>query len=324
MSGWSGTGLLVLGTIVAAVAWLWRVRARRGPSTLPVDATPARHAIARSEADAEARDWALPLLERAQVGSTPASAEAEVPPAVERALARFASEPQRLPRRPQLLPQLLGTLNDEEASARGIAALIARDPALAATLLKLANSPLYRLQQAPVESVERAVALVGTEGLRRLVAVALMQPVMRTEGGMFGQLPDRIWEHTQQATVLAVRHARAAGVDAFAAQLLVLLQGLGAIVVVQTLRDECRRSACAAPSIEVTADLMRRWSPRIGRLVAGQWQLSPPLLQALDELSAGEGTVMGALAGVLARSVAEAVEPAPPATATGQEAATVA
>lgn len=250
------------------------------------------------------------LLEQALAGTEPATAGADVHAAVERALARFASEPQRLPRRPQLLPQLLGTLNDEQASAREVAALIARDPALAATLLKLANSPLYRLQQAPVESVERAVALVGTEGLRRLVAVALMQPVMRTEGGVFGPLPERIWEHTQQATVLAVRHARAAGVDAFAAQLLVLLQGLGAIVVVQTLRDECQRAGNAMPPLDAIAEVLRRWSPRIGRLVAGQWQLSPALLQALDEVSAGDRQAMGALAGVLARSVAEAVAPA--------------
>jgi HD-like signal output (HDOD) protein len=313
-------GLLALGAVVAAGLLLRRGRGS-GRSLAPRPAAAAGSATARDHVTGGAQDWALPLLELASTGTAPAGdGDADARVATERALARFASEPQRLPRRPQLLPQLLGTLNDEQASARELAALIARDPALAATLLKQANSPLYRLQQAPVESVERAVALVGTEGLRRLVAVALMQPVMRTEGGMFGRLPERIWEHTQRATVLAARHARAAGADAFAVQLLVLLHGLGAIVVVQTLRDECQRAGCRAPQAEAAADLLRHWSPRIGRLVADQWQLSPPLLQALDEVSAGEGAVMAALARALACSLADAVEPAPLATFAAQDA----
>ena len=211
-------------------------------------------------------------------------------------LSRFASEPQRLPRRPQLLPQLLGMLNDDEASLAAIASLIARDPALAAGLLKLANSSLYRLQPAPVESLDRAVALIGTQGLRRLVAVALMQPVMRTEGGLFGRLPELVWEHTQHAALAAAHHAQAVEHDdAFAAQLLALMQGLGAIVVVQTLREVCERRNLLAPSPEDTARMLEHWSPRIGRLVAQEWQLSARLLEALDDQAAAS---LGAMSGL--------------------------
>ncbi|KAF1694127.1 HDOD domain-containing protein [Pseudoxanthomonas daejeonensis] len=249
------------------------------------------------------RQWALPLVESALGHDrvAPGATDDEVVRAAERALSRFASEPQRLPRRPQLLPELLGTLNDDEASGKRIAALIARDPALAAALLRLANSSLYRIQPAPVESLDRAVALIGTEGLRRLVAVALMQPVMRTERGMFGRLPERIWEHTQHAALEGARVAREVeGEDAFAAQLLALLQGLGAIVVVQTLRDEAAGRGQETMPPERVADVLQRWSPRIGRLVAAEWQLSPRLLGALDEQALDDVAAMGGLGRALA------------------------
>ncbi|WP_052633585.1 HDOD domain-containing protein [Pseudoxanthomonas suwonensis] len=303
---------IVLVLVVVGAVLGWRLRASRAtrPSPMPIATPPS--AVPASVGPDATREWALPLVELAALPCSSVSADVDADAglraAAARALAAFASEPQRLPRRPQLLPQLLGTLNDDEASGRQIAALIARDPALAATLLKLANSPLYRLQQAPVESVDRAVMLVGTEGLRRLVAVALMQPVMRTEGGVFGRLPGLVWEHTQHATVAAVRHAQVAGEDTFAAQLLVLLQGLGAIVVVQTLRDECQRAGGGAPQAATTADLLRQWSPRIGRLLAGQWQLSPRLLEALDDQARPETGAMGGLGRALAAAGAEAAE----------------
>lgn len=98
-----------------------------------------------------------PLLRRmyAAVMSTPALADGYLPTdpaqaavlaAVGAALDHVDLRPQLLPRRPQLLPQLMRAVNDPDASGRGIAAIIAQDPALAANLLRIANSALYRPQ----------------------------------------------------------------------------------------------------------------------------------------------------------------------------------
>lgn len=243
------------------------------------------------------RDWMLPLVEMAfgQQAGAPAEAGDNAIAAATRALERFGSQPQRLPRRPQLLPQLLGTLRDDAASRREIAAVIARDPALAGNLLKLANSAMYRVQTAPVESIERAVALVGTQGLRRLVAVALMQPVMRVEGGGLGQLPELVWEHTQYAALAAEEYARAADgeEDAFAAQLLALLQGLGVIVAMQALRD-----ACAGRSLPAAADMagfLQRGALQPARLMARDWGLSARALRALDDQALADPSAMDPL-----------------------------
>jgi len=270
---------------------------------------PPRAMAATTTAPAVDRNWASALLELAYEGQpAPLSPEATaaVREAAEKTLARFAEAPQRLPRRPQLLPQLLSTLNDDEASGREIAGVIARDPALAAHLLRLANSALYRTQPAPIENLDRAVALVGTEGLRQLVAMAVMQPVMRMDGGALGALPDLIWDHTQRTALAAAQFAKTVErEDAFAAQLLALLQGLGAILVAQALRDACVQHG-GVPDVVIAAHLLQDASPRLGRAVAREWGLSERLLQGLDDQAIDDTARMTGLGRALAAAAPHA------------------
>ena len=290
----------------------WWKRERREPAISSVAMAPHTDitGVAAAAPAAPSRDWARPLLRLAQMDIdaclSPEDSRAVLATA-RGALARFADDPQRLPRRPQLLPQLLGALNDDEASGRDIAGIIARDPALAANLLKLANSALYRRDTLAVESLDRAVAMVGVDGLRHLVAVALMQPVMRVEGGVFGRLPELVWEHTQRTALVAARLAGPSGREAvFAAQLLALLQGLGAIVVVQVLRDAAAGSAGRVPDAAAMARVLHRWSPRLGCAVAREWGLSERLMQALREQTADDVATLSPLARVLANAAPEA------------------
>ena len=286
----------------ALTSWWHRGRtpavAPRAAPTIPLSVSAPGISLA-----AVGRDWATALLELAYEGQpAPLSPEDSAPLrwAAEQALARFADAPQRLPRRPQLLPQLLSAINDDDASGREIAGVIARDPALAAHLLRLANSALYRTQPAPVENLDRAVALVGTEGLRQLVAMAVMQPVMRMDGGALGALPDLIWDHTQRTALAAAQFAKTVErEDPFAAQMLALLHGLGAILVAQALRDACVQQG-GVPDAGIAARLLQEAAPRLGRAVAREWGLSERLLEGLDDQVIDDTARMSGLGRALA------------------------
>lgn len=282
----------------------WWQRGRTQPIAPRVaSAIPLSFAATGNVTAAVGRDWATGLLELAYDGQpAPLSPEDSAPLrwAAEEALARFADAPQRLPRRPQLLPQLLSALNDDDASGREIAGVIARDPALAAHLLRLANSALYRTQPAPVENLDRAVALVGTEGLRQLVAMAVMQPVMRMDGGALGALPDLIWDHTQRTALAAAQFAKTVErEDPFAAQMLALLHGLGAILVAQALRDACVQQG-GVPDAGIAARLLQEAAPRLGRAVAREWGLSERLLDGLEDQGIDDTARMSGLGRALA------------------------
>lgn len=203
---------------------------------------------------------------------------------VARDVASSATQAKYMPRRPLLLPQLLRAVNDSETSRRELAGIIARDPALAADLLRLANSPYYRITEKPVESIDRAVAVLGTEGIRRLVAAAVLQPVFRIRTGHFARFPDTTWEHACRAGVAAETFAAIVDdSDPFTAQLLALLVGLGTIVVFRIAMDRYVEHGGLAPSPDLIALLIDTHAAPVAHAIAASWELSPAVLAALDE-----------------------------------------
>ncbi|NQD35506.1 HDOD domain-containing protein [Permianibacter sp. IMCC34836] len=125
-----------------------------------------------------------------------------------------------------------------QASVLEIADLIALDPALTARLLRLANSSFYNFP-AQVESVSRAVRLIGTNELYNLAlatsAVAAFQRVPRELMDM-----DKFWEHSVYTGLIARGLGRRSGFRQgerlFAAG---LLHNIGLLVLLEQAPSEC-------------------------------------------------------------------------------------
>lgn len=98
----------------------------------------------------------------------------------------------RLPAMPEVARRLLASFNQEDTDLRPIVAGLKSDPALAAKVLRLANSARYGLSRR-IESVDAAVSLLGVDALRTLVVSACMISA-------FPRIPhlDRVsfWEHS--------------------------------------------------------------------------------------------------------------------------------
>src|SRR6187402_3250386 len=145
--------------------------------------------------------YALDDAPREALSRTPDPAHAPVFKAVQQVLEKIEARPEYIPRRPSLLPKLLATVNDAEATMAEMSRIIAQDPALTGNLLRIANSPIYRSGNLPVESIDRAVTLVGVQGIRSIIATALLQPLMTSGAGAFGKFPEVVWEHTLYAAM---------------------------------------------------------------------------------------------------------------------------
>jgi HD-like signal output (HDOD) protein len=285
--------LIVIGLAAYIVVTLLR-RASRGGAPTPVPqpapkkaAAPVAALPAPDGAPALTHDEVLLKLNevafsRELKGKAPA--HQEVIDAVGTVLDTAATDPRYAPRRPMLLPQLLRAVNDTETSRRELATLIAKDPALVGSLLKLANSQFYRVNAQPVESVDRAVAVIGTEGIRSLIAAALVQPVFRVSGGDFAQFPEVVWEHTFLAANAAETYAAVVvNSDPFAAQLLALLNGLGAIVVFRMALDQYSTRTLLKPDAATIIALLDTHSANVARTIAASWDLSGRILAALED-----------------------------------------
>lgn len=182
-----------------------------------------------------------------------------------------------------------------QASVLEIADLIALDPALTARLLRLANSSFYNFP-AQVESVSRAVRLIGTNELYNLAlatsAVAAFQRVPRELMDM-----DKFWEQSVYTGLVARGLGRRSGFRQgerlFAAG---LLHNIGLLVLLEQAPDECttlleRAEGMPRPDLELAAFGFRVCD--LGHALMTLWRLPTSLTEVVryqhdPEQSAGE------------------------------------
>jgi HD-like signal output (HDOD) protein len=191
------------------------------------------------------------------------------------------------PRRPALLPQLLRAVDDPGAHSTTIANMIAHDPVLAADVLRVANSSVYRVSSRPIETIQRALVVLGVEALRGIAATAMLQPSFRATRKNFPRFPRLLWERSERAARAAEVYAAATQPrDRLEAQVLVLLSALGPLVVYGVVLDEYERRPELTPHPAVCANLIGTLGVPMAQRVARHWQAPPRLLAALERSNA--------------------------------------
>ncbi|HEY1888913.1 MAG TPA: HDOD domain-containing protein [Steroidobacteraceae bacterium] len=230
--------------------------------------------------------WQLAL--GAPVTAGPGPRHAAIAAAAVAATEDGATLRQLAPRRPSLLPQLIRAANDDAAPRRELAAIIRRDPSLVGSLLEMANSSFYRVSERPVESIDRAVVLLGSEGIRSLIAAAAMQPIFRVASGPFPRFAQTVWEHAWRSANAAVVHAAMAEkADPFAAELLSLVWGLADVVLFRAILERYEAAASGGgrlqPDAGVIATTLESHSARVARRLGSGWELSQASLAALEQ-----------------------------------------
>jgi HD-like signal output (HDOD) protein len=234
----------------------------------------------------------------AAVGEDWPPAHAEVISATANILQSASTEDRYTPRRPSLLPQLLRAVNDEDVSRRELVTIISKDPSLVGNLLKMANSSFYRVSTQAIESIDRAVVILGNDGIRSLIAAALAQPIFQIKGGDFPKFPDIAWQHTFKTASATVTHtAIVEKSDPFAAQLLGLVAGMASIVVFRVALDQYDARPKLRPHPGVMASLLDLQSVPVAKRISVSWGLSDRIMAALDDqtiaVAADRQTAMG-------------------------------
>ncbi len=298
-------GLMAAGAIGVAGWTLYRRRrARAGQpraaQTAPPTPEPRRAASPASIIEATGGSAALDLrrltavnqqmserLWRLAYGAPAQSAPLEKPHAEVRVgvVARLQPEtlnPDYFPRRPTLMQQLMRAVDDPDAAVDKLARMITADPVIAADVLRIANSSLYRNASSPIESVQRAIVVCGVSSLRGILATAMVRPVFRATRGNFPRLPRLLWERTERATRAADLYAQSASPqDRFEAQLAVLLNALGPLVVYSAALDAYAQRPRLTPNPGLLVELTMTLSAEMSRRIAQEWSASARLIHAL-------------------------------------------
>ncbi|HLN33075.1 MAG TPA: HDOD domain-containing protein [Gemmataceae bacterium] len=101
----------------------------------------------------------------------------------------------KLPMLPETAHRALALSNNPKTPLNALAALIERDVTLATGILKLANSPLYRIGRS-VESVNQAVVRLGLRETQSLLITTSMRTLFNKAGQAKKLQCQRLWQHS--------------------------------------------------------------------------------------------------------------------------------
>lgn len=186
-----------------------------------------------------------------------------------------------LPSLPEVALKIRNALANEDVSVAEIARLIGSDPALAARIVRIANSALFYRGSRPITSVSAAVSQLGHRMVRNVALSYAAQQVFIGYGSeSVRTFLASIWQHSVHTATLAHMLARVRTRlnpdDAFLAG---LLHEVGKLYILLRVKDKIEQLSSEA-AFQAIVD---EWHPRLGRAVIQSWMLPTDLAVAVGE-----------------------------------------
>lgn len=191
----------------------------------------------------------------------------------------------RLAALPDLFIRITRMVDDPRSSGGMIARVIGEDPALTARLLRIANSPLYGFP-ARIDTISRAITVIGTRGLRDLVlAYAVMDVMARFRGGPIDM------EDYWRRSLLCALTARQLGIrsrvpEAESLFVAGLLYDIGQLIIAHKLPEMARETHMRAKDGGMRLHLLERSvigfdHAAVGGELLRQWRLPDAIREAV-------------------------------------------
>ncbi len=213
----------------------------------------------------------------------------------------------KLPVMPEVAHALIRTLNDDNADVSVVRNVIAKDPALTATLLRMANSAIFGLSRT-VSTLDNAVSVVGMSQIRARALSICMANVFVLPPGL-NRL--EFWRHSMACAGYAQWLAHSLRMDEQQAWLTGMMLRLGELTIAlhsPALLESIEKKPCApGERWQRERDLAGFDEGQITAEIARRWDFPEDVVQALRHstapMKAAEFSRQGAvlhLAGLLA------------------------
>jgi HD-like signal output (HDOD) protein len=195
-----------------------------------------------------------------------------------------------LPTLPDLAMRIRRAIDDELSDARAVARLVEADPAMAAKLLKVANSALYAGLGA-VESCSAAVVRLGMQTTKQLVTSFALKDVFHSRDPAIQQRMHVLWKHSAQIAAICFVLARETdGIPAEEALLAGLVHDVGVIAILNYV-EQYPELAADQGALEHTVARMRS---DLGAMILREWNFTPAVIAAARDAENWVRTQRGA------------------------------
>lgn len=191
-----------------------------------------------------------------------------------------------LPAMPHVASKVLELAGNPETTAATLQKVIEDDQAMAARILKIANSALYGCSR-KIKTLTEAIVMLGFNTIRSLVVTSAARNMYLKEGKTMGLKERLLWEHSIgcgiASRLLVTPRQPAYAEEAFLAGLmhdigkLVLNQYAGEVFdeIVQEVYNEGRQF------VEVERELLGFDHTEVGAMLVTKWKLSNTLEDAI-------------------------------------------
>lgn len=179
---------------------------------------------------------------------------------------------------PDIAQRVMQLVSDDRTTPEMLQKVIATDPALAARILKIANSPFYGISRS-VRTLSTAVTILGYRSLRNLVLAVSSKAVYKR----FGLTEKMLWEHAIGVAMAAyVIGKETRFPDPEEAFLGGLFHDIGKVILNNDAPEKYNRVIERVYNDDVTAyfaekEVFGYSHPEVGALVVKKWRLSEEL-----------------------------------------------
>jgi len=181
----------------------------------------------------------------------------------------------RLTSLPEVALAIRNLLNDGNAGARQVSDLVNRDQAIAAKIVRAANSPIY-FGAAKCDNVQSAVVRLGLMTTRQLVISFTLRDLFQATSPLLKKLMAEAWQHSADVAAISLvlaRHTKSFNPEE--AMLAGLVSNIGVLAVLNY--------AQSYPQLLDNEVLLRQWIEKLrgeaGALVLENWQFPDEIVE---------------------------------------------
>ena len=173
----------------------------------------------------------------------------------------------KLPTLPEVALKIRQAVESEEKSAQQIAEILTQDAALAARLLQLANSPLFRARS-KIDNLQLAIARLGTRVVRDLVITLAMKQIFQASSSSLEQQFRELWSTSVEvAAVCRLLASSQNSLDPEQALLAGLIHNIGALPILRLAEDDKELFDDPEALQEITLEIQSK----VGKVILEFW-----------------------------------------------------
>lgn len=192
-----------------------------------------------------------------------------------------------LPTLPEIALKIKRAVDDPKINLHKMADVISRDPALAARMMRIANSPLVG-RQVKVETINQAVTRIGLRQIKNIATAVAMEQLFVSKNALIKSCLDTVWQKSVEISVVAItlmqmylRHNKHSNLSVDTITLAALVHNIGVLPIL----TEAERHEDVFARPQFLSQAIHKFAGQIGGKIMRAWDFPPEFTEVTENWS---------------------------------------